>query len=47
MENEKDKPEKESQERRRGEDRRKFSYGYQGHERRKRPGRRKQDKPPE
>ena len=46
-ENNRDKPEKKPGERRGGENRRKFSYGYQGHERRKSFGRRKEDKPPD
>lgn len=42
-ENNKDKPEKEFGERRSGQDRRKFSYGYQGHERRNGFDRRKEN----
>jgi hypothetical protein len=47
MENEKNKSKKGPAEKRSGRDRRKFSFGYQGHERRKSIGRRKEDKPPE
>jgi hypothetical protein len=47
MENKKDKPKREFDEKRSGEDRRRFSFGYQGPERRKSSGRRRQDKPPE
>jgi len=43
MENEKDKSKKEFRERRGGEDRRKFSYGYKGPERRSGKDRREQN----
>jgi hypothetical protein len=46
-ENNRDKPEKKPGERRGGEARRKFSYGYQGHERRRGFDRRKRNGPPD
>jgi hypothetical protein len=46
-ENNRDKPEKKPGERRGGKDRRKFSYGYQGHERRRCFDRRKRNGPPD
>jgi len=47
MENEKSKHKKGPAEKRSGENRRKFSFGYKGPERRKGIGRRRQDKPQE
>jgi len=45
MANEKDKPEKKPSDKRSREDRRKFSFGYKGTERRSGSDRREKDKP--